>query len=279
MLLGRAERILLGTVGALILVVVVAVARAPRARHAAPPPGADADDGSGTIAASRLARVPRGATGPSDVAVALESAPNPGPVHDTVALRARIGSGAPGTYLLPMLADGNWLVVRWPDRRAEGLRVWVRATSDLAGWSPAYAQMARDVFDEWGSSGSPLRFVYVLDSTSADVTVTWIDRFPPEAGRQIGNTLRRRDRYGWLVSAAIEVAVHDPTGRAFTPSELIGIVRHEAGHALGLGHSPDTTSMMYPEERVHEVTPMDLRTLRLLYTLPPGSLQGIVTSR
>lgn len=275
--IGRAERILLGTVGVLIVGVVVAIAQAPH------PTAARADaavelQGDTMTPRYRVAPIPRGAPGPRDIPVSIESPAYAAPEHDTADIRARIAAGAPGTYLLPMLADGDWVLARWPDRRAEGLRVWVRAESDISGWSPAYAQMARDVFDQWGSSRSPLRFVYVLDSASADISLTWIDRFPPEAGRQIGNTTRQYDRNDWLVSAAIQVAVHDPNGRTFTPPELIGIVRHEAGHSLGLGHSPDTTSMMYPEERVHDVAPVDLQTLRLLYTLPPGSLRGIVAT-
>lgn len=279
--LGRTERTLFLTVGGLFAAVVVMAVRTP---HAPERPAAAHSDsvvvqGEPDSAASPIPFPPlptRPIGGTRDVAMGLDVSTNPAPTIDTANVRARLASGAEGTYILPMLADGDWFVSRWPDRRADGLRVWVRTSSDLEGWTPAYTQMARDVFDQWGSSRSPLRFVYVLDSASAEVTVTWIDRFPAEAGLQIGNTTRLRDRYGWMVSAAIQVAMHDPKGRVFTPSELIGIVRHEAGHALGLGHSPDTTSMMYPEERVHDITAADMQTLRLLYTLPPGSMRGML---
>lgn len=281
MQLGRTERTLFFAIGGLFAAIVVITVRTPGPPSRPAAPHADSvvaqgepDSAAPPIRFPRVSNRPIGGT--RDIAMGLESSANPAPIVDTADVRARLAGGASGTYMLPMLADGDWYLSRWPDRRADGLRVWVRTSSNLEGWTPAYAQMARDVFDQWGSSRSPLRFVYVLDSASAEVTVTWIDRFPAEAGLQIGNTTRIRDRYGWMVAASIQVAMHDPRGRLFTPSELIGIVRHEAGHALGLGHSPDTTSMMYPEERVHDITPEDMQTLRLLYTLPPGSMREIV---
>lgn len=279
--LGRAERTLFFAIGGLFAAIVVMAVRTPRPPSHPAAPHADSvvaqgepDSGAPPVPFPRVSSRPIGGT--RDIAMGLESSANPAPIVDTADVRARLAAAENGTYLLPMLADGDWYLSRWPDRRADGLRVWVRTSSNLEGWTPAYAQMARDVFDQWGSSRSPLRFVYVLDSASAEVTVTWIDRFPAEAGLQIGNTTRIRDRYGWMVAASIQVAMHDPHGRVFTPSELIGIVRHEAGHALGLGHSPDTTSMMYPEERVHDITDKDMQTLRLLYTLPPGSMREII---
>ena len=54
---------------------------------------------------------------------------------------------------------------------------------------------------------------------------------------------------------------------------LAGIVRHEAGHALGLGHSRDEKTKMFPTEMVHDIAPADRMTLRLLYSIPPGPLK------
>ena len=113
----------------------------------------------------------------------------------------------------------------------------------------------------------------VVDSAGADVQIIWVERFPPEDGQRVGATKRTNDRSGWLVAAEISIAVHDSTGETIPPSDLSAIVRHEAGHALGLGHSKDPHTKMFPVEITHEITPADRATLRLLYGLAPGSVR------
>jgi len=147
-------------------------------------------------------------------------------------------------------------------------------------WDLRYAQMARDAFAGWGTdvggagssgTGLPIRFDFILDSASSDVQIVWVEQFPPSEGQRVGVTHRANDKNGWLVSAQIQVAIHDSAGRTIPPAALAGIVRHEAGHALGLGHSKDPRTKMYPVEMVSDITPLDRATLRLLYQLPPGS--------
>jgi predicted Zn-dependent protease len=169
-----------------------------------------------------------------------------------------------------MVADLKGQLVRWPDRREQGLRIWVQSNSTVHDWNLRYAQMARDAFDDWGSVGLPLRFDFILDSTSADIRIVWGEQFAAEQGERVANTLRTSNQTGWLTSAQILVAIHDSTGRAIPPDALVGIVRHEAGHALGLGHSNDPRTEMFPVQHVSDITPADRATLKLLYEFPPG---------
>ena len=191
--------------------------------------------------------------------------------RDPLVIRARIAA-ASGTYMPDMFEDLKHQLVRWPDRRDGGLRVWVQTFTPVPDFDLRYAQMARDAVADWSGDGFPLRFDFVLDSASADIRIMWLDRFPPEAGRRVGTTKRRNDRNGWLSQADISVAIHDSAGATIRPVDLAGIVRHEAGHALGLGHSRDPKTKMYPVETVNDITPTDRATLRLLYQLPPGAL-------
>lgn len=203
-------------------------------------------------------------------AAAVASSPPP-PARDVEQIRARIDA-TPGTYMRDMLDDLRGQLVRWPDRRETGLRIWVQTTTTVPDWDRRYAQMARDAFDDWARDPLPIRFDFVFDSAAADVRVVWRDRFPPEQGIRVGLTSRSSDPNGWLVSAQIEIAIHDSTGRAIPPDGLTGIMRHEAGHALGLGHSRDPKTKMFPVETTGEITPADRTTLKLLYAISPGKV-------
>jgi hypothetical protein len=197
----------------------------------------------------------------------------PAPVRNEEDIRSRIAAVASGTYMSDMLDDLNGMLVRWPDRRGEPLRIWVQDKSDAPDWIAADAQTARDAFADWQRGDFPLRFDFVLDSSSADIRVLWTDRFPPEAGQRVGSTRRTSDQHGWIAAAQILVAVHDSGGAVIPPTVLAGVVRHEAGHAFGLGHSRDEKTKMFPSEMVHDIAPADRATVRLLYSIPPGPLK------
>ena len=69
------------------------------------------------------------------------------------------------------------------------------------------------------------------------------------------------------------IALHDSVGRTLPPTVVAGIVRHEVGHALGLNHSNDPSSVMYREAATMTMSASDRATLRLLYLVPGGSLR------
>src|SRR5262249_544036 len=148
-----------------------------------------------------------------DMAVSTVKSTEPPPAHDLTQIKALIAE-TPGTYMNDMIADLEGRLVRWPDKRQDGLRIWVQSSSAVANWAQRYAQMAPDAFDDWGrDSELPIRFDYVLDSVGADIHIIWIDRFPPTSGLRVGVTRRTSDQHGWLVDAEIQVAIHDSADR------------------------------------------------------------------
>lgn len=204
--------------------------------------------------------------------IAANASSAPPPPHDVEDILSRINS-ATDTYMPDMLADLKGSLVRWPDRREQALRIWVQSGSDIRDWDLRYAQVSREAFGEWASDDLPLRFDFVMDSATSDVHISFVEKFPPTDGMRVGFTKRVADKNGWIVGADIVVAVHDSAGIMIKPTDLAGIVRHEAGHALGLGHSRDPHTKMYPTEMMHEITSADRATLKLLYQLPPGAIK------
>ena len=188
-------------------------------------------------------------------------------------MRRRVRGLSPGSYIDDILAEQDSALYRWPERLQDALRVFIEPASPAAGWSDRYPQIARDVFAEWSEAGFPLRFTFIYDSASADIRIHWVDRFPAEEGQRIGVT-ERTQTSGFLIARAnVSIANHDSLGRQLALATVNGILRHEIGHALGLNHSHDATSVMYRESATANISPSDRATLRLIYLVPPGSLR------
>jgi predicted Zn-dependent protease len=188
-------------------------------------------------------------------------------------LRRRVRNLASGTYIDDILAAQDSALYRWPERLSDAIRVYIEPYSTIPGFDAHYPQMARDVFAEWSEAGFPLRFTFIYDSTTADMTVRWRERFEPEEGQRIGVTERTQTSGYLIAKAAVAIANHDSAGRPLSATSVGGILRHEIGHALGLNHANDPSSVMYRESATSTIGVSDRATLRLIYLVPAGSLK------
>ena len=188
-------------------------------------------------------------------------------------LRHRVDNLKPGTYIDEIILAQDSALYRWQESAINRVRVFVEPTSSAAGWEPAYPDLARSAFAEWSEAGFPLQFTFLYDTAGADIRIRWRERFPPEEGQRIGVTERLHTSQFWIASARIDIANHDSAGRLLSPRMVGGILRHEIGHALGLNHSGDISSVMYRESASTTISASDRATLRLLYLVPPGSLR------
>jgi hypothetical protein len=202
--------------------------------------------------------------------VELRPSGEPTPPRDDAAIRETIRDNQRGTYLPAILQQQEQLLLRWPERQREALRVWIERDVTLPDWQPNYPVVAERAFDEWKQAGFPLRFDIVTDRPSSDIQIRWTEKFPPSDGAKIGVTNKSRDQNGWLVSAEIIIATHDADGHPLAPELVAGVARHEVGHALGLAHSTDVLDVMYPQATTPVISGADRATLHLLYMLPPG---------
>ena len=208
-------------------------------------------------------------TRPADAPVAEEFA-TPRDIED---VRRRLRDGAAGTYVNELLLQRDSALARWPDRRTKPLRVWVQPntpTSPTSDSSAAFPEIVRTAFNEWMTTGIPLSFAFVDDSSKADVHVTWIDRFDEQIS---GKTLWAHDDDWWIVEANIVLAIHHRGGEPLDTSAVRAIALHEVGHLIGLDHTSDAANIMTPKVRVKELSDADRATARLLYALPAGKVK------
>jgi Matrixin len=214
---------------------------------------------------------PYGAQSAQVVSTGTSDTPGPDASgRDVQDIRHRLQLGERGTYIGEILLVRDSGLARWPERVINPLRVWVATGRQLPGWNEHYPDRVREAFDIWSLAGVPVKFTFVRDSSDADVIVEWVDRFDsPITGR----TLWSRDRNWWIVNGSITLALHHTGGEMLDEPSIHAIALHEVGHLLGLDHSADTTNIMTARVRVHDLTSADRATIRLLYSLPPGSIK------
>ncbi len=190
--------------------------------------------------------------------------------RDVLDIRRRIQLGENGTYIGEILGERDSALARWPDRQTTPVRVWVGNGPAIPGWDPSYPERVRDAFDQWANLGIPVKFTFVRDSTDADVHVSWIDHFDSPIS---GKTIWARDGKWWIVTANITLALHHNAGELLDSKAVHAIALHEVGHLLGLDHTADTANIMTSRVRVRDLSEADRATMKLLYSLPPGSVK------
>jgi hypothetical protein len=188
------------------------------------------------------------------------------PVMSADSVRSLLATAETGTYLRAMLAEDGGVVTRWPER-VDPIRVWVQPQSAEQGFSPELISPTRRAFLAWNELALGVTFEMVDDSTRADVHVTWSARMPKAT--QLGTTFRMTGGSGWIAFAHVVLST------SYDIYTVQNAARHEAGHVLGLDHSPDARDIMAAETegRQYVLTDADRQTAAWLYRLAPGKVQ------
>lgn len=110
------------------------------------------------------------------------------------------------------------------------------------------------------NSGVRFRWIdFPSDRNPANVMFLLDDLPGPTVGRA---------EIGCAFEATRTARVWLDSGQTWTPDLARKVLTHELGHALGLVHRNDPTSIMYPSVGVAGLSPADIADVRALYGMP-----------
>ncbi|MBQ8167927.1 matrixin family metalloprotease [bacterium] len=130
------------------------------------------------------------------------------------------------------------------------------------------AKMMKEAFSRWTkASNKNVKFYYVNNPKIAQITVHFVDVVPDHEW-SVGLTERRISRRNHTLRSNIYIASESHDGKILSRDEVFTIMLHEIGHALGLSHTRNKLSVMYPVEDVsQEILPSDIKNLYRIYGL------------
>ncbi len=181
------------------------------------------------------------------------------------------------TYVSQSLKNGR--LMRWTFMP---LKVYIAPMKFYTkqGQDYKYNSLVKKALNEWQSATKGrVSFTVVNTLLDSNVNIDWkrVER------KALGHCYFSYDNSNRLFGAEVAIGLTDGLIHAdySDESEVYHTILHEIGHAIGLGHSPYKTDIMYtPHQKgVHSVSQGDVLTVNWLYKLPQGATTAEIASR
>lgn len=133
-----------------------------------------------------------------------------------------------------------------------------------------YTVMMKHAFAEWTRlTNKKFVFHYVSSPNVAKIDVYFVKKIDTMNQRNLDRAIGLTKGTGTntrITHAVIYIADLTQDGRKLNRDEIYTVMLHEIGHAIGLEHSNDPESVMFPGVNViQEISKKDLNTLKRLY--------------
>ncbi len=181
------------------------------------------------------------------------------------------------TYLLESLKNGR--LMRWTFMP---LKVYIAPMNFYSkqGEDYKYRAMVKQALEAWQKvSNGKISFKIVSTLLESNVNIEWkrVDR------QALGYCTFQYDPNNRLYSAEVQIGLTEGLVHAqyMDEDEVYHTILHEIGHALGLGHSPYKTDIMYtPHQKgIKNLSTNDKLTLKWLYNFPQGATPAEIANK